>query len=663
MPEHRAPHADPSSASGMNRQLRDKMGDVPYMSLDRANYLARFIGENGVKSILELGFAHGASTCYFAAMMERTNGEGVVTIDLASARHRRPNLVDLLARTGLSDQVKAYHEPTSYTWRLMKLLEQDPRPSFDFCYVDGEHTWSSDGLAFFLVDRLLRPGGWIVFDDLNWRHSASRAHHLKAQAMPEEERNTRQVSKVFDLLVKQHPQYHSFFEANGMGFAQKLASPVPSRDSPRSDGDDPRLRLLVVTPSGEGPVACGHSDPMTPIWSHLGERWDIGWHEAVASETRSHGTCLETVSRLVSDSPRRQRRLPVLLSGSPADLGPLVWQLSRLRLRSRVSLMLHVRADRVPLLPEAVKLLALCDEAVVETHFGKRAVEHGCAQFRPPLTKPIHMISSAANTHAKPSGSSSPHGESARTQDRKAGVQPLRIGHLLEGSVPDRRAVCALQAFRILVEGFWRRCADCGKLILFDHHPETLKFSPVERCARCGSSKGDVGDRISDARLLIATTLAPSDREEMDSLEEVRDLINRTGLADRVDLEAEADLVMASNRIDIHLFPHDGAAIEPSVLTAWGAGAATIATDFGAAREVLGDTVTWAQPAVLTQDGRGQWSAFPRMEDLVEALLALVSKMSAPGDRLRRAPATGPGDTTSIAREWDVLLTRAARAE
>jgi hypothetical protein len=50
--------------------------------------------------------------------------------------------------------VNYYFEPTSYTWRMMKMLEEDEGPRFDLCYLDGAHSWFVDGFAFFLIDRL-----------------------------------------------------------------------------------------------------------------------------------------------------------------------------------------------------------------------------------------------------------------------------------------------------------------------------------------------------------------------------------------------------------------------------------------------------------------------------------------------------------------------------
>ena len=59
-------------------------------------------------------------------------------------------------------------EPKSYLWRLMKIIEQNSEPIYDFIFIDGGHDWYTTGYAFFLVDKLLKPGGYILFDDLDW---------------------------------------------------------------------------------------------------------------------------------------------------------------------------------------------------------------------------------------------------------------------------------------------------------------------------------------------------------------------------------------------------------------------------------------------------------------------------------------------------------------
>lgn len=196
---------------------------TPHMHFNQAKVLREFMLEYQTKDVLELGFRHGVSTCYMAAVLDETGGGSITTIDLEGARAEQPNIEQLLDRCGLTQYVKIHYEPTSYVWRMMKMLEEDPKPRFDFCYLDGAHNWFVDGFAFFLVDRLLRPGGWIIFDDLYWKYSSSPT--LKntefVRNMPPEERDTPQIRKVYELLVKPHPCYSDFILEGDWAYARK----------------------------------------------------------------------------------------------------------------------------------------------------------------------------------------------------------------------------------------------------------------------------------------------------------------------------------------------------------------------------------------------------------------------------------------------------------
>ena len=200
---------------------------IPHMTKDQGQTVHDFLLKKGSTRVLELGFAHGVSTCVFAAAMEETGGH-VTTIDRVWAQHREPNIYELLDRTGLKDRVTVVLEETSYTWALMRFLEQTPMPRFDFVYVDGAHSWDVDGFAFYLVDQLLEPGGWILFDDLNWCLAGSPTMSALPEvlALPEIQQRTRQVRKVFKLLVRRHPNYHRFRDADNWGWARKRTAPA-----------------------------------------------------------------------------------------------------------------------------------------------------------------------------------------------------------------------------------------------------------------------------------------------------------------------------------------------------------------------------------------------------------------------------------------------------
>ena len=49
----------------------------------------------------------------------------ITTIDLAKAKEFKPNIKLLLEDLALSNRVDVYHEPTSYIWRLMKMIDED----------------------------------------------------------------------------------------------------------------------------------------------------------------------------------------------------------------------------------------------------------------------------------------------------------------------------------------------------------------------------------------------------------------------------------------------------------------------------------------------------------------------------------------------------------
>lgn len=195
-----------------------------YMTTQQGRQIYDLIVEHRLRRVLELGFAYGKSSCYLAAAVDELGPDGhVLTLDRLSARDWNPNIHQLLDKCGLTERVTPVFAEVSYTWELLKLLEQDPQPRFDFAYIDGGHTWDVSGFGFLLVDRLLAPGGWVVFDDLDWTVAGSRGlrNSSWAKKLPEEQRTTPQVRKVFEVLVRTHPDYDMAYESDGWGWARK----------------------------------------------------------------------------------------------------------------------------------------------------------------------------------------------------------------------------------------------------------------------------------------------------------------------------------------------------------------------------------------------------------------------------------------------------------
>jgi predicted O-methyltransferase YrrM len=203
--------------------------DLDYMRHDDALLMRELVADCGARDILEIGFYHGKSSAYFAAILEDLGGGHLVTIDLENAGDREPNIHEVLAALGLGHRVTPVFAERSYTWELGKMIRATPRPQFDLCYFDGGHTWDATGFGFLLVDMLLRPGGWIIFDDLPWTIENAIPEMTRVprhwRECSADEQATPAVKMVFDLLVP-HLGYTSRRAVNNgqWGIARKPES-------------------------------------------------------------------------------------------------------------------------------------------------------------------------------------------------------------------------------------------------------------------------------------------------------------------------------------------------------------------------------------------------------------------------------------------------------
>ncbi len=180
------------------------------------------------KNILQLGFSRGVTTCYMAAAMQEIGSGSVRAIDSEEVRRLKPNIASLMRDTNLDAFIQPVFSRTGHVWELMRMIEENTvdgqcAPIFDFCFVEGSHSWETSGFIFFLVDKLLKPNSWIVFDDITWTYatSPSQKYAEMAREMSAEQRTTPQVGKVFSLLVRQHPSFSNFKDDGQWGWAKK----------------------------------------------------------------------------------------------------------------------------------------------------------------------------------------------------------------------------------------------------------------------------------------------------------------------------------------------------------------------------------------------------------------------------------------------------------
>lgn len=198
---------------------------VRYMREAQAARLRDHMRRQKVRDVLEVGFFQGKSSAYIAAVLEEMGAGHLTTIDREHARDKSPNIHDCLERTGLSHRVTPVFAERSYTWEMARMIEARPRPQFDLCYFDGGHTWDMTGFGLLLVDMLMRPGGWIVFDDVDWtiEGSIAQAPGRKASQFDrysDDEKSAKPVRMVVERLAP-HLGYKPVRIEDGWAFARK----------------------------------------------------------------------------------------------------------------------------------------------------------------------------------------------------------------------------------------------------------------------------------------------------------------------------------------------------------------------------------------------------------------------------------------------------------
>ena len=163
------------------RFVEDEMGKKYPLNSETSpsegEYLQEIISRIKAKTTLETGMAYGLSTIWICDALKRNKGNKHIAID--PAQLMTPNRKDLkktisadegwrgiglnnLKRAGLSDLLELHTQSSHLALPRLEL----EGTKIDFAFIDGMHTFDYAFIDFFYIDRILKPGGVIVFDDI-----------------------------------------------------------------------------------------------------------------------------------------------------------------------------------------------------------------------------------------------------------------------------------------------------------------------------------------------------------------------------------------------------------------------------------------------------------------------------------------------------------------
>jgi predicted O-methyltransferase YrrM len=144
-------------------------GTVPLQShvdAGEAELLSRVVRELRPRTTLEVGLAMGCSALAICDALAATPEARHIVMD--PRQNARPLWGGIglhnLSRAGFASRVE-FHEQPSH--RVLARLETEGR-RVQFAFIDGFHTFDHALVDFFLIDRLLEPGGAVAFDDADW---------------------------------------------------------------------------------------------------------------------------------------------------------------------------------------------------------------------------------------------------------------------------------------------------------------------------------------------------------------------------------------------------------------------------------------------------------------------------------------------------------------
>ena len=158
-----------------------------HVSREQGQFLREIVEQLRATTSLEIGLAYGVSALFICDAMVQQENARHIAIDPGQVANWDCIGVHHLRQAGYENLFELREQPSFRA--LPQLLEEGTQ--VDFAFVDGEHTFDFVLLDFFYIDRLLRLGGVVAFDDTHipsirrvCRFVATNRHYRVLRCLP-----------------------------------------------------------------------------------------------------------------------------------------------------------------------------------------------------------------------------------------------------------------------------------------------------------------------------------------------------------------------------------------------------------------------------------------------------------------------------------------------
>jgi predicted O-methyltransferase YrrM len=136
-----------------------------HMSESDGRFIQDVIKTVGATNTLEVGMAYGISTLFICEALEsRSSNPHHIAVDPFQHSDWRGIGLGHVELAGFSPMVEFIEERSEFV--LPRLLSNDC--AIDVALIDGWHSFDQALLEFYYIDRMLRIGGAVIFDDADW---------------------------------------------------------------------------------------------------------------------------------------------------------------------------------------------------------------------------------------------------------------------------------------------------------------------------------------------------------------------------------------------------------------------------------------------------------------------------------------------------------------